>query len=86
MNENKYDKPQLVLLDAGSNYGYGSCTIGGNFRCNTGSSFGSTGATCKPTGAYANVDCSGTRTKVGGNLCKAGEYAATRCKSGTDIG
>ena len=85
MKAGTYDRPQLVLLDAGSNYGYGSCTIGGNFRCNSGSVFGS-GATCKPTGAYANDSCSGTGTKVGGNLCKSGADAVSKCKTGSDIG
>jgi hypothetical protein len=81
-----YDKPQLVLLDADSNYGYGSCTIGGNFRCKTGTSFDSGGETCTPTGNYANVTCTGTGLKAGGNLCKPGAVAMSKCNTGTDIG
>ena len=82
MNENKYDRPQLVLLDAGSNYGYGSCTGGGNFKCNAGGTFGS-GATCKATGQWANAACS-SGTSVGGNICKAaGAGASTKCRTGT---
>jgi hypothetical protein len=82
MNERIYDRPQLVLLDAGSNYGYGSCTGGGNFQCGTGGTFGS-GATCSTTGQWANVSCS-TGTNFGGNICKAtGGGAVTKCRTGT---
>ena len=80
MKENKYDRPQLVLLDAGSNYGYGSCTAGSNFKCNTGGVFGS-GATCSTTGQWANADCS-TGTNVGGNRCSLGVGASTKCNDG----
>jgi len=86
MKERTYDRPQMILLDAGSNYGYGSCTIGGNFRCKTGTSFGSGGETCTPTGNYANVTCKATGLKAGGNLCKVGAVAISKCNTGTDIG
>jgi len=81
MNEGKYDRPQLVLLDAGSNYGYGSCTAGANFNCATGGTFGS-GATCSTTGQWANVACS-TGKQFGGNRCAVGPGATTKCNDGT---
>jgi len=80
MNEGKYDRPQLVLLDAGSNYGYGSCTGGGNHKCNAGGTF-SSGDLCD-TGQWASTFCS-TGTNVGGNICKAtGAGALTKCRTG----
>jgi hypothetical protein len=81
MNERIYDKPQIVLLDAGSNYGCGSCTAGTNFKCNTGGAFDS-GATCSTTGQWANVACS-AGTNVGGNRCSLGGGASTKCNDGT---
>jgi hypothetical protein len=83
MNEITYDKPQLVLLDAGSNYGYGACATGNNFKCNTGASFGS-GATCSATGQYANATC-GSGTNAGYVSCKStGSSANCYCKTGGD--
>jgi hypothetical protein len=81
MNERIYDRPQIVLLDAGSNYGCGSCTAGSNFKCGTGGTFGS-GATCSTTGQWANVACP-AGTNVGGNRCAVGVGASTKCNDGT---
>jgi hypothetical protein len=79
MKEKNYDKPRLVLLDDGSNYGYGSCAAGGNFQCNTGTSFGS-GATCDK-GQYANATC-GSGTSPGKVSCKSGVSANCFCRDG----
>jgi hypothetical protein len=81
MNERIYDRPQIVLLDAGSNYGYGSCTGGTNFNCGNGGLFGS-GATCSATGNWANVACS-AGSNFGGNRCGPGTGASTKCNNGT---
>jgi len=92
MKERNYERPRILLLDAGSNYGYGACAAGGLNTCGAGTGIGSTGGgQCLSTGQYAGSCSEGSSQGI--IYCKSGAKTGQRvngnhatrpfCTSGT---